>query len=137
MKKVLFILSILLFMNTCFAQVPAANKNQDDRKLYINPQNPPSFPGGESAWQSFVASNLDTNLLVKNGAPAGTYTLIATFIVGMDSVVTNIGCENDPGYGMCREAMRLIRKSGKWKRASNNGRIVNSFKRQPIVFTIK
>ncbi|HSN09316.1 MAG TPA: hypothetical protein VLS85_09765 [Hanamia sp.] len=137
MKKVLFILSILLFMNTCFAQVPAANKNQDDRKLYINPQNPPSFPGGESAWQSFVASNLDTNLLVKNGAPAGTYTLIATFIVGMDSVVTNIGCENDPGYGMCQEAIRLIRKSGKWKQASSNGRIVNSFKRQPIVFTIK
>jgi hypothetical protein len=137
MKKVLFILSILLFMNTCFAQVPAANKNQDDRKLYINPQNPPSFPGGESAWQSFVASNLDTNLLVKSGAPAGTYAVNATFIVGMDSVVTDIGCENDPGYGMCQEAMRLIRKSGKWKRASHNGRIVNSFKRQPIVFTIK
>lgn len=136
MKKVLLILSFLLFMNACFAQAPVVNKNHDVGALYVNPQNPPSFPGGESAWQSFVASNLDRNITVKNGAPADTYTVTVSFIVGMDRVVSNVGCKNDPGYGMCQEAIRLIRKSGKWKPATQNGRIVNGFKFQPIVFGI-
>ena len=100
MKIILFILSFLLLINACFAQVPAAGKNQDVGQLYVNPQNPPSFPGGETAWQNFVASNLDTNVPVTNHAPAGTYTVTARFIVGMDSVVTDVACESDPGFGM-------------------------------------
>ena len=117
--------------------MPAAGKNQDVGKLYVNPQNPPSFPGGETAWQNFVASNLDTNVPITNHAPAGTYTVTARFIVEMDSLVTDVACESDPGFGMCAEAKRLIRKSGKWKPATQNGRIVNAYKWQPIVFTVK
>jgi hypothetical protein len=56
MKKSLLILLFLLFINFCFAQLPAGNKNHDIRKLYMNPQNPPSYPGGEAAWQNFVAT---------------------------------------------------------------------------------
>ena len=136
MKKLLFILSFLLFMNACFAQMPAANENQDVGKLYANPENPPSFPGGESTWQTFIDSTLDKNIPAENGAPEGIYTVTARFIVGMDSVVTDVACENDPGYGMCPQAILLIRKSGKWKPATQKGRIVNAYKRQPIVFTI-
>jgi protein TonB len=137
MKKGASILSFLVFMNAAFAQKPAANKNQDVGKVYMNPQIAPSFPGGESAWQNFVTSNLDINVPVKNGAPAGTYTVTVRFIVGMDSVVVNVGCKNDPGYEMCQEAIRLITKSGKWKPGTQDGRIVNGFKFQPIVFTVK
>ncbi len=137
MKKIILLLSFLLLMDTCFSQVPSVNKNQDVGKVYASPQIPASFPGGELAWQNFVAANLDTNVPLKNGAQAGTYTVSVRFIVGMDSVVSDVGCENDPQYGMCQEAIRLIRKSGKWKPATQNGRIVNGFKLQPIVFTIK
>ncbi len=136
MKKMLFVLSFLLIMQTGFTQVPAAHKHQDEGKLYMNPRVPPSFPGGEPAWQSFVASHLDKNIFVKNNAPAGTYTITVSFIVGMDSVISNVGCKNDPGYGMCGEAIRLARISGKWIPAKENGRIVNGFKFQPIVFRI-
>lgn len=137
MKKVMLILSFLLFLNACFSQVPALNKNQDVGKLYFSPQIPASFPGGESAWRDFIAANLDTNILIKNGAPAGTYTVTVKFIVGMDSIVSDVRCENNPRYGICQEAIRLIKKSGKWKPAIQNGRIVNGFKSQPIIFTIK
>jgi hypothetical protein len=137
MKKVMFILTFLIFRNVSFAQKQAVSQNQDVGKLYMNPQVAPSFPAGEDAWQNFVASNLDTSVPVKNGAPAGTYTVTVSFIVGMDNVVSGVGCKNDPGYGMCQEAIRLIKKSGKWKPGTQDGRIVNGFKLQPIVFRIK
>jgi protein TonB len=137
MKKVISALLFIILIHTGFAQMPANNKNQDERKVYVNPQIPPSFPGGEPAWQRFVAANLDTTIIVKNGAPAGTYTVNVRFIVEMDGGVTNVVCENDPHYGLCQEAIRLVKKSGKWKPGTQNGRIVNSFKSQPIVFTVK
>ncbi len=137
MKKLMFLLSFLAGMDSCFSQAAAGNKNHDVGKVYFSPQIPPSFPGGETAWLRFIASNLDTNFGVKNGAPVSAYTVTVSFIVGMDSVVSNIECKNDPGYGMCQEAIRLIKKSGKWKPATQNGRIVNGFKFQPIVFKIK
>jgi hypothetical protein len=137
MKKVMCIITFLVFKNASFAQMPTVNQNQDVGKLYMNPQIAPSFPGGEEAWQDFVAFNLDTSLLVKNGAPAGTYTVTVSFIVGMNQVVSDVVCKNDPGYGMCQEAIRLIKKSGKWKPGVQDRRKVNGFKLQPIVFRIK
>ena len=137
MKKAMCILSFLLLTNISFAQKPAANQNQDVGKLYRNPQIAPSFRGGEQAWKNFVASHLDTAVPVKNGAPDGTYTVTISFIVAMDSVVSDVACKNDPGYGMCQEAIRLIKKSGKWKPAKQTGRIVNALKLQPIIFSIE
>lgn len=137
MKIVMFILIFLVFSNASFAQKAAVSPNQDVGKLYMNPQVAPSFPAGEEAWQNFVASNLDTSVPVRNGAPGGTYTVTVRFIVGMDHVVSSVDCKNDPGYGMCHEAIRLIKQSGKWKPGTQDGRIVNAFKLQPIVFKIK
>jgi protein TonB len=137
MKKVISALLFTILIHTGFAQMPANNTNQDDRKVYVNPEMLASFPGGEPAWQRFVAANLDTTLPVKNGAPAGTYTVNVRFIVEMDGGVTNVVCESAPYYGLCQEAIRLVKKSGKWKPGTQNGRIVNSFKSEPIVFTVK
>jgi len=125
MKKVISALLFTILIHTGFAQMPANNTNQDERKVYVHPQILPSFPGGEPAWQRFVAANLDTTLPVKNGTPAGTYTVNVRFIVEMDGGVTNVVCENDPHYGLCLEAIRLVKKSGKWKPGTQNGRIVN------------
>ncbi|HXS57565.1 MAG TPA: hypothetical protein VN726_15640 [Hanamia sp.] len=136
MKKVIFIVSFLVLRYACFAQTPQY-KNPDEGKVYIKPQIPPSFPGGEPAWQNFVATNLDTDLPAKNGAPAGTYVVTVQFIVGMDSVVSNLGCENDPHYGMCQEAIRVVKKSRKWTPAKQDGRKVNGFKLLPVVFNVK
>jgi len=137
MKQLVFILSFFVWKNTCIGQTPVGNKNQDQRKVYFDPQIPPSFPAGEGAWGNFIAKNLDTGLPAKNGAPSGTYTVNVRFMVGMDSAVSNVTCENDPHYGMCQEAIRVVKKSGKWAPGKQDGRKVNGFKLLPIVFTIQ
>jgi hypothetical protein len=85
-------------------------------------------------WGSFLSSNLDPNLAEENGAPSGTYTVIVRFIVSKDGEVSEIVAESDPGYGMAREAIRVIKKSGRWRPGSQNGKKVTTFKRQPITW---
>jgi periplasmic protein TonB len=135
MKNVILVLSFLVLINFSFAQTRV--NNQDERKIYVNPQVLASFPGGGQAWQKFLTANLDTNVGVKNGAPSGTYTVKVRFIVEMDGAVSDVTCENDPKYGMCQEAIGMVKKSGRWKPATYNGRIVNSFKSLPIVFNVQ
>jgi protein TonB len=38
--------------------------------------------------------------------------------------------------GLREEAVRVIKKSGKWTAAIQNGRQVKSYKKQPIVFKL-
>ncbi|WP_409965983.1 hypothetical protein PIECOFPK_02390 [Mycovorax composti] len=41
------------------------------------------------------------------------------------------------GYGMEQEAIRVIKKSGRWKPAIQNGREVKSFRKLPVKFIVK
>jgi len=38
--------------------------------------------------------------------------------------------------GLREEAIRVIKKSGQWTPAVQNGRYVKSYKRQPVIFRI-
>lgn len=88
-------------------------------------------------WGNFLRNNLDPNLPSDNNAPSGTYTVIVRFIVSKDGEVSNIVAESDPGYGMAQEAIRIIKKSGRWRPGSQNGRKVTSVKRQPITWIVE
>ena len=54
-----------------------------------------------------------------------------------DGSVSDITCENDPGYGICKEAIRVIKKTKKWIPALQNGNNVNAYRRQPIIFLVQ
>jgi protein TonB len=47
---------------------------------------------------------------VDNGAPAGRYTVVLSFIVDKSGNISEINAENDPGYGTKEEAMRVLKK---------------------------
>ena len=50
--------------------------------------------------------------------------------------ISDVQADNDPGYGMAAEAMRVIKKGPAWKPANQNGHIVTSRKSQPVVFQV-
>ncbi len=68
---------------------------------------------------------------------SGKYIVIVKFVVSKNGSISEIGCENDPGYGMCQEAVRVIKASQKWTPAIQNGRNVNAYRRQPITFFVE
>ncbi len=73
---------------------------------------------------------------IKKKAPFGTYTTIVRFIVAKDGSISDIQPETNVGYGMEEEVMRVIRRGPKWTTASQDGRKVNAYRRQPITFLV-
>ncbi|HKC36430.1 MAG TPA: hypothetical protein VKB95_10225 [Chitinophagaceae bacterium] len=96
-----------------------------------------AFPGGDKAWVQFLFRNLNSIDAVKD-VPASLKSFKATvwvqFIVCTDGTVCDIETINDVFPSMKTEAERVIKLSGKWLPALQNGKPVKAFRKQPITF---
>ncbi|MBS1601876.1 MAG: energy transducer TonB [Bacteroidetes bacterium] len=94
------------------------------------------FPGGASAWLQYLGANLryPQHAVDKDiqGSP------IVTFIVEKDGKVLPeyIYLERSVEYTLDAEALKAIRNTPDWTPATQNGRKVRSWKKQPIVFSL-
>lgn len=93
-----------------------------------------AYPGGDQAWKTYLMKNLNPDVPVENGAPLGLYTVVTKFIVSQDGTLADIQAETNMGYGMEKEVIRIIKNSGKWQPARQNGKTVNAYRRQPVSF---
>ena len=100
-------------------------------------QYPAEFVGGTKAWRRYLGIYLDSGVPVKNGAPAGNYSVIVTFIILPDGSISDVTAENDPGYGTKEEAIKILQNSPKWKPSIINGNTVSYRHRQEIVFGVR
>lgn len=111
-------------------------KPDNENEIFTKVEIEATFLGGEDAWRNYLRNTLNANTPVDYGASAGKYTVIVKFVVSKDGSLSDIKCENDPGFGMCEEAVRVIKKTSKWVPAIQNGQKVNAYRRQPIVFVV-
>lgn len=95
-----------------------------------------SFPGDVSAWSEYLQTHLKANIPTRRKAPAGTYQVVVSFIVGKDGKITEVKAENDPGYGTAEEAVRVIKNRPDWIPAVQNNKKVLYRQRQPITFQV-
>ncbi len=105
----------------------------DYNKTFIKVEIDASYMGD---WKRFLERNLVGEVPVDNGAAPGTYTVIIQFIVDAGGNVSDIRPLTNYGYGMEQEAVRVVKKSGKWKPAIQNGREVKAYRRQPVSFRV-
>ena len=110
---------------------------EDENKIFSKVEIEATFPGGEIGWLNYLQKNLNANIAIDNGAKKGMYSVIVKFTVKKDGSLSDITCENDPGYGMCNEAIRVIKKGPKWNPSTQNGRYVNAYRRQPVSFLVE
>ncbi len=116
--------------------VQAPKQEEDYDKVFTVVQIAAEFPGGVGAWAKYLERNLNRDLPVENGAPAGKYTVVVSFIVAKDGRISEVVAENDPGYGTKAEAVRVIQKGPNWKPAVQNGRNVIYRHKQSITFQV-
>lgn len=109
---------------------------EDPETIFIDVQIEASYPDGNAAWGRFLERNLSADVPVSHEAPAGTYRVIIQFIVDKNGQVSNLKPLTSMGYGMEEEAMRVLRKSGRWTPAQQNGLLVNAYRKQPITFVV-
>jgi GldM C-terminal domain/Gram-negative bacterial TonB protein C-terminal len=135
--KILLVCSLLVAQKSFSQNSPVTIPPQKDSAGFDKVEVEASFPGGAEGWKNFLIKNLNPNTPVKNGAPAGIFMVIVRFIVSKDGSISDVVAETSLGYGMEEEVVKLLKKSGKWNPATQNGKPVNAYRRQPITFMVQ
>jgi hypothetical protein len=133
--KVWVILLIIILLVLCLVQFSsgfAATWSYIINKQNKTTLNEATFPGGEKAWNNYIAKNLDISIPVKNKAPKRFYTVVLSFIVDANGSITDIQTVKHESYGMVHEATRVLQNSPKWLPAMENGKKVASPLQQQI-----
>ena len=117
--------------------VEAPKKDDEDYdKTFTKVEIESEYPGGPAAWLRYLNKNFRYPDDAVNNEIQGT--VVVQFIVDKEGNVSDVTAISGPDQGGLREeAVRVIKKSGKWTPAVQNGRQVKSYKKQPIVFKLE
>jgi hypothetical protein len=98
----------------------------------------PSFAAGDAAYLQFVQKNLNVNVPVNNEASVGKYQVLVKFIVMRDGNISHVIATTNFGYGMEKEAERVVKLSNKlWKAAMLRDTEVSCEKNVTLGFLIQ
>ena len=114
--------------------VEAPKDNTDYDKTFTKVEIESDYPGGTAAWMRYLQKNLVYPDEAQNNEVQGQ--VIVKFIVDKEGKVSDVEAISGPNE-LREEAMRVIRKSGSWIPAVQNGRKVKSYKSQPINFRLE
>lgn len=107
----------------------------DDNKVFTKVEMEASYPGGRGAWMEYMIRKFRYPMEAQRNDIQGTVML--QFVVDKEGNVTNVEVISGPTEGGLRkEAIRVIKHSGKWIPAIQDGRPVKSYKKQPIIFSL-
>ncbi len=112
---------------------PPKKEEEDWNKTFTKVEIESGYPGGSRAWERFLRNNLR---FPDEAADAGVEGFVVVqFIVDVDGNVSDVVAVSGPKE-LQAEAIRVIKKSGKWSPAIQNGRKVKSYKKQPLGFKL-
>jgi hypothetical protein len=124
MKTFQLIILCLICVTKSYAQTVAKNyygrivveftKEKRSKKIYAKVEIKSAFPGGDSAWVRSVEKNINQSIAVDKRVKKGKYIVSVKFILSKDGILSDIACENDPGFGLCGEVIRVFKKTKKW-----------------------
>ncbi len=114
--------------------VEAPKKDETDYdKTFTKVEIESEYPGGDAAWRRYLLKSLQYPSDAQDNGIQGT--VVVQFIVDKEGLVSDVQAISGPEE-LRKEAERVIKKSGKWTPAVQNGRQVKSYKKQPIVFQL-
>jgi protein TonB len=96
---------------------------------------PPSFPGGDEALHSFLASNIHYTGNARDFNIQGK--VYVQFVVEKDGNISNLLIKKDIGAGCGEEAVRVIKMLPPWLPGRQNGHAVRTYVVLPIRFELK
>lgn len=115
--------------------VEAPKKDEEDYdKTFTKVEIESEYPGGQGAWMRYLNKNFKYPQEAIDNEIQGT--VVVQFIVDKEGNVSDVDAVSGPSE-LKEEAIRVIKKSGKWTPAVQNGRQVKSYKKQPIVFKLE
>ncbi|RYE14110.1 MAG: energy transducer TonB [Sphingobacteriales bacterium] len=94
----------------------------------------PEFEGGMAGWAKYIKKNLRYPAMAQESGVQGKVHV--SFIVERDGSITDVQILRGIGGGCDEEALRVIKKSPKWKAGMQNNSAVRVRYNMPIQFTL-
>lgn len=94
----------------------------------------PEFPGGMEAWAKFIRKNLNYPYAAQEAGVQGK--VFISFVVERDGSITDVKVAKGIGFGCDDEAMRVIKKSPRWKPGMQNKQFVRVRYNMPINYLL-
>ncbi|MEB0263969.1 MULTISPECIES: TonB family protein [unclassified Mucilaginibacter] len=116
--------------NSDVKQVVEENPNQ----IFAAVEQAPAFPGGESKFYKYLQDNVRYPSIARENNVQGR--VILTFVVEKDGSLTDIKVVRGIGSGCDEEAIRVLKRSPRWKPGIQNGRPVRVQYSIPVNFTL-
>lgn len=95
----------------------------------------PEFPGGMNAWAKFLQNNLRYPYMAQDNNIQGK--VLVSFVVEKDGSITDVSVVRGIGYGCDEEAIRVIKKSLRWKPGFQNNKPVRVRYNMPINYMMQ
>ena len=122
---------------TIEAEAKQHDGDPDDLQIiFTKTEIEPGFPGGSSAWRRYLQRNANPEAAKKQGAPKGTHTVKASFIVNADGTLEQIRTTTNEGFGMEQQVTDLLKHSPRWEPAIQNGKAVRTQHEVIVTFLI-
>jgi len=133
----LLLIFLLLSAKILFAQNSPSTIIVNDTALFTKVEVEASVD--RQQWIDHLTKNLQPIIekAAKKGMKAGTYTVNVRFLVERDGSINYVEALNDPGYGLAKGAVKVLKTGPKWKPGEQNGKVVRSYHTQPITFVIQ
>jgi len=119
---------------TTATQGPTILDVAPDAEIHIFVEEMPTFVGGDSARQKFLAENLSYPQMAKENNVQGT--VYVSFVIDARGRITNVKLLRGIGAGCDEEALKVISMMPNWNAGRQNGRTVNVSFNMPIVFKL-
>ena len=114
--------------------IEAPKDNTDYDQTFVSVQIESEYPGGIAAWMRYLTKSLHYPDAAQSAEVQGD--VLVQFIVDKEGNVSYVQAVSGPDE-LREEAVRVIRKSGRWTPAIQNGRTVKSYKKQPVKFRLQ
>ncbi|HWZ35340.1 MAG TPA: TonB family protein [Mucilaginibacter sp.] len=104
-------------------------------QIFTQVESMPEFPGGLEAFGKYLQNNIKFPAVDRENGVSGK--VFCQFVVEKDGSLTDIQAVRGPSQTMKDEAVRVLKKSPRWKAGIQNGRPVRVSYTVPINFTLE
>lgn len=116
---------------------PEMDTNSDDdvdEEVFMVVENPPAFPGGNSALGAYLSNNLEYPANAQaNGLQGKVYV---SFVVGKEGQISEVKVVKSAGKELDAEAVRVVRMMPAWIPGTQRGKAVRVAYVLPIGFAL-
>jgi len=124
-----------VYRDDSLVEVIDVSKEKKDSSVTYKDEKESEFPGGAGKWMRYIGKNIQYPDRAFKANIEGNVRV--AFIVDKEGRVEEPFIARSVEYSLDEESLRIIQGSGKWTPAFQNGKLVKSYKIQPVNFRLK